>query len=353
MRRIGRWLGPSALFALAVVLVGRIALEPVRDLPRFDHEGMDPFHVVETYRIRDKKEPFTVAILGSSVSIWGIIPEAMAESLGQPRSAIRKLAIQGGTAFDMWHLVERNPSRFEGLKAAVVEINPRMFDDDTEPGRLRLTAAQIANYHERKALHLKSERWIQRADYFIPIYSVRRPLRDVILDIAHPSPQSPFFPKVAQRLEPFNPGWVVTNEDPAHHFFVTNVTAEAAAKRLYGRWRLSKLHDESFQKLMKWFQERNISVLLHQPPVHPSVAEHIIDSAKERDGMRVYGMYLANLGLEEETFFRPLSCLDCDIPAHGMRDQTHLNQLGARIYSSELGRRLKSIIVGQSGTFVD
>ncbi len=341
---IRRWIGPSGFVALAVVVLGRLLLEPARDLPRFDKEGMDAFHVVDVHRLKTHPEPFEIAALGSSVSIWGIIPEEIATSVGLPSTAVRKLAVQGGTAFDMWHLVKRNPDQFEHLKAAIVELNPRMLDDDTEGGRMRLTAAQHASFDERRLMRLKSERWLQKVDLILPIYSVRRPLKDACLNVLNPSPHSQVLPNVTQRLEPFNAGWHVLGGDQKHHYFVETVTAESTANRLYGHWRLSRLYDNSLRQLLAWFRGRDIPVLFHQPPVHPDVAAHMEVTEKETQGYASYSAYLAELDIGSPGFFTPVSCMDCDIPIHGMRDHTHLNEIGARIYSRKLGSLLRPML---------
>lgn len=339
------WLGPSLGMVVLVVVLGRLLVEPARTLPRFDKEGMDPFSVVEVYRLRGQPEPFTVALLGSSVSIWGILPEVVAEEMGLRPQDVRKLAIQAGTPFDMWHLVERNPERFENLRMAVVEVNPRMLDEDTESHRTRLTASQHATYQERQMMYRREERWRQRADFILPVYSVRRPLKDVFLNIWVPDHSSALFEHPDLRLEPFNAGWKVQDEDPAHHRFVDNVPAEVVARRLVGSWRLSRLYDRSLRNLLEWFHARNIRVVLHQLPVHPHVGDCIATNADNAQGYVDFEDYLETLRANESPLLTLLATHERKIPVHGMRDHTHLNEIGANIYSRELGRRLRSALL--------
>jgi hypothetical protein len=48
--RFRRWFGPSALIALGIFVAGRIALEPLRNLPQYDAKGMDPYSAVENFQ---------------------------------------------------------------------------------------------------------------------------------------------------------------------------------------------------------------------------------------------------------------------------------------------------------------
>ena len=340
-RRWSAWFGPGTLVAGLVFLAGRLVLEPMREFPQFDDEGMDPYGVVEKYRIREIDHPIEVAIFGSSVSIWGILPELMADELGTPHHTVRKLTVQGGTPFDMWTLLRRNPERFAKLRVAVVEINPRMLDEDTESGRMRVTVAQHATWEERSLLYRKEDRWRQRSDLFVPLHSVRRPLGDVVLNLLGPPLDSSVYPAPARRLHPQSPGWDVVDEEPESHYFVGTVSAHDAATRIMGNWQLSRLYDHALRQSIAWFTERGIPVVYHQMPVHPDVAALVSADAKVAKGYATYNRYLATLKLPREHFLQHLSCLDCGIPVHGMRDQTHLNEIGATLYSKLLAEHIR------------
>ena len=343
-----RWFGPSALMALGVFFTGRLLMEPLRPLPRFDEEGMDPFSVVETYQLRERSEPFEIGVFGSSVSIWGVLPEVIAEELDVPENSVRKLAVQGGTPFDMWQLLQRNPEKFEKMRTAVVEINPRMLDDDQEGGRMSVTVAQHASLDERELLTRKVDRWKQRGDLVLPILSVRRPVKDAMLDVLNTPHLASVHPHPDRRLTPHGPGWHVEDEDPVNHLFVDSVTADKAARRIMGNWHLSRLHHDALKKSLAWFKDHGVIAICHQMPVHPDVASHLKTDEKVARGYAAYNAFVKSLDLPEGTFLQPLSCLDCGIPVHGMRDHTHLNRLGATIYSEMLAGLIENTGSGSS-----
>ena len=95
---------------------------------------MDPYGVVETFRCGLIQTRSASALFGSSVSIWGVLSESWRDELRLPHAQVRKLAVVGGTPFDHWKLIERNPEEFAGSKVALIELNPRMMHPDMEIG---------------------------------------------------------------------------------------------------------------------------------------------------------------------------------------------------------------------------
>jgi hypothetical protein len=128
-----RWFGSGAVVALAVLIAGRFAAEGLRGLPHFDERGgMDAYGAVETYCLKKNPNPVEVACFGTSQSVFGISAKEVAEGLGEKTERVRNLGTPGGTPFDMWSMVRRNPECFKDLHLAVVEINPFVLQKGLE-----------------------------------------------------------------------------------------------------------------------------------------------------------------------------------------------------------------------------
>ena len=65
-------------------------------MPQYDAKGMDPYSAVEKFQLRENPQPFSVAMFGSSVSIWGVLSDLVADELKLPPHDVRKLAESGG-----------------------------------------------------------------------------------------------------------------------------------------------------------------------------------------------------------------------------------------------------------------
>jgi hypothetical protein len=133
----------------------------------------------------------------------------------------------------------------------------------------------------------------------------------------------------------------VVDDEPESHYFVGTVSAHDAATRIMGNWHLSRLYDHALRQSIAWFHDHGVHVLYHQMPVHPDVAALVSADTKVANGYAAYNRYLATLKLPREHFLQHLSCLDCGIPVHGMRDQTHLNEIGATLYSKLLAEHIR------------
>src|SRR5204862_6738141 len=96
-RSIRRWFGPGALMTVAVFVLGRLALEPLRDAPHFDDRGMEAYVTTEAYLLRKDPAPVKVAFFGSSQSVWAILSEDIAAEIGEDPAGVRNLAVEGGT----------------------------------------------------------------------------------------------------------------------------------------------------------------------------------------------------------------------------------------------------------------
>lgn len=337
-----RWWGSSALVAAGVFLVGRLAVEPMRTVPQYDDKGMDPFGAVEKFRLKDDSRPFSVAMFGSSVSIWGVLPGIVADELKLPHHELRKLAVVGGTAFDHWKLVERNPHKFSSMRVALIEINPRMAHPDLESDeRLRFTIGQHATWHEREQLRRSLERKRQRLDVVLPIVSVRRSLRSLFLNCVQPEPGAPVFPTPDYRLYPLSTWHVPAHGKP---YFRDVVSPPVAAHRLVENWRLSRLQDECLRKLLDFLRARGVRVILYQLPVHPDVVTEIRKTPNCAEGYERFMSYVDSLGVAPEDRIQLLEIAECGVPKEGMRDLTHFNEVGAKIYSHWLGSRLRPML---------
>jgi hypothetical protein len=341
-RPLRRWIGGGGVLALALVVTARVLLEPLRDEPQFDRQGMETSAAVETYVLRGDPDPFSLAIFGSSVTIWGVMPEVVAGNLNIPPEKVRKLAVVGGTPFDYWNLVRRNPGRFEDVPLALIEISPRMFKRDLEEDeRIRFSISQHATLAERNLLWRRIERRTQRAEWVFPLRSVRRSLRSVFLGFVRPVPGTPVHPAPDARLRPLAAGWHVSNGSPA--FFRGVVSPEIAARRWVGHWRCSRLQDHALRQTLGWFRERKIPVILYQIPAHSRMLQHVKGDPDLAGQYAAYEDYVMSLAVPPAHFLQFESIDECSIPPEGMRDWFHLNETGARVFSKVLSDRIISV----------
>jgi hypothetical protein len=190
-----RWFGKSAYVTVAVFVLGRIALEPLRDAPHYDSRGMEAFSAVETYLLRKDPHPPKIAFFGSSQSLWGILPENVANHLGEDPMLVRNLATEGGTPFDTWNLIRRNEDLLKELRLAIVEVNPFVLKQgmDSDP-RVTVDIAQHATIQERLMLAHRTDRVKQMAEWTLPLLSVRRSLESAFLNVVDPEPGLSIYP---------------------------------------------------------------------------------------------------------------------------------------------------------------
>ena len=338
-----RWFGPSAFIALAVLVCGRLLLEPLRNDEHFDEQGMDPFHAVEKFVLRQDPHRIDLAFFGSSQSVWGILSSNVANELELNPRAVRNLASPGGTPLEAWHMVQRNQERLSHLRCAVIEINPFVLRDalDDDP-RTMSTVSQLGSLHERMMLDESMDRAIQVGEWVLPLNSVRRSLATSVLDALKPKPGNAIFPKPDFRTRPFavwrvRPG----TEDCAIQRL--NVTAKTAAKRLILHWSPSKLQDESLRNLLAWFKKRHIPVVMHQPPVHPDVVQAMREDPEFAESYADYKRYVATLRPKPLELISAFDPADCGLAEIHLSDRTHLNEMGARAYSRFLAEKLSTL----------
>lgn len=339
------WLGLGAVVAALVCVVGRLVLEPLRSVPHFNADGMDPYCSVETFRLNNDPHPLEVAFFGSSVSIWGVITDEVARELGKKPESLRSLAMQGGTAFQMWQLVKRNPDKFSQLQMAVLEVGPRTVDDNLRGDPMVLALAQTASLAERWSIDDRAVRRQQVTEWFFPWRSVRRSLQSAVLDVVKPLPGLAIYPEPDARLYPAY-HWHVRgdDDDDEGETFVSKTTPQDAARRIISGWNADPFLDTSLRELLAWFHERHIKVALVEMPVHPQVADLIRGTAKFAESYNNYALYLESLGIPQSQIIRTMDPSSGGVPVDGMRDYQHLNRKGARIYSSFLGQQLRSLI---------
>ena len=341
---MGRWWGASAAVTACVFVAGRLAVEPLRTMPQYDGKGMDPYSAVETFQLRKHPERFSVAMFGSSVSIWGILSDVVADELKLAHHEVRKLAVVGGTPFDHWKLIERTPDAFADLKVAMIELNPRMMHPDMEADeRVSFTISQHATWRERKELRFSHQRDWQRLEMFLPLKSVRRSLRSAFLNVLQPVHGTSVYPKPEARLYPFL-GWHVPEGSTPYYRDI--IPPQTAARRLVGNWRYSRLQDQSLRRTLSWLRERKVRVVLYQLPVHPDVAAHIRTNPNYAAGYEKFVQYVDTLDVPISDRLALLDVADCGASAEAMRDLTHFNEIGARIYSRWLGARLHGLLGG-------
>lgn len=345
--KLSPWCGRAGFIAAAVFVLGRMVAEPCRDLPLFDEDGMEAYSVVETHLLRKDPRPFTTAVFGSSITAWGVIPEIVATEAGLRPEDLRKLAVQGGTAFDYRNLLRRNQARFASLKFALVEINPRLVAASME-GDPRVDADiwQHATFVERLSISNTNSRRLALGDWILPLGSVRRPLSTAFYNLIDPPPGAAVFPRVASRLKPME-RWFVSDSETAE-FRARGLTGQDVAKRIMGSWRPSEFFDDSLRDFLAELKSRNITLFLYQPPMHPDAAEVIQSNPAYNRNYKAYLSYIDSLGIPPEARYLPLSIAECGIPVGGLGDYTHLNERGAKIFSKLLGQRAERIWTAQA-----
>ena len=347
--KIFRWFGTAGFIVAVMFLLGRIVAGHLRGLPHFDETRMEPCSAVETFRLRKMPVPFEVGLFGSSVAVWGLIPEVVAQAMGKRPEEMRKLCVAGGTAFDMRTLLVRNPDKFEAMRVAIVEFSPRIIPASLENDpRLDLDLSQHASLAERRRLQDKESRQIQVAEWFLPLASARRPLRTAFLNVVDPDPGSPIMPEIDDPLNPLAT-WYVPDPSKAVFKPKNSPSPDAVAKRIIGKWRPSKLLDGALRDFLGQLKENNVVVIMHQMPVHPDVVKAVQANPEFAKSYADYLKYVESLGLEENHFIHTQSVTDLGIPVNGLRDHTHLNELGAKIYSRFLGEKAREVLRSRPG----
>ena len=339
--KLKQWFGPSGLIALAVFVIGRLLLEPVRPVPQFDGDGMDPFGAVETFRLRKMPGQIETAVLGSSVTIWGIMPEVMAEELHASAETVRALGVAGGTPFEMWSMVRRNEEKFASLKLAILEVNPMVIDEDMEGDpRVEYDLCQRASLSERLMVGDPYERAVLVSEWLLPLQSVRRSLNSLFLNLADVERGAAICPKPDRRAYPLG-GWKIKDMTAEDNMAKSVLKPAVAARRLIGQWRLSQIQDRSYRSLIAWLKSRNVAIVLHQMPVHPEVVDEMRKNKSHLESYAAYTDYVQSLGIPPEAVFQHLEISECGVPRKGMRDHTHFNEIGALAYSTHLAKKIR------------
>lgn len=339
-----RWFGTAGFIAVGILLLGRLALEPLRSLPHYDEKSMEAFGAVETFQIRLQKQRPSIAFFGSSQTIWGIATEECAKTIGIAPEECQKFGIVGGTPFDQWSLVRRNPDFFSHLSLAVIEANPFVLRDTIEhDSRVSLSLSQHALFRERLEIGDRAERRKQLAEYLVPLQSVRRPLLSVILSLADPAPGWPAYPSADKRIYPLS-DWYTNGMSQIHDKARHLITPKDAAKKMVGKWKLSPLNDASLRHLLTWFSERSIPVVIHELPIHSEVAAAMQKDPDFSHGYHRFLDYLKELSPAPAMILSVLEPGEFGETDRCMADRTHMNELGARSYSHLLGEKIAPLV---------
>ncbi len=340
---IGRWFGPGALVTVAVFLLGRLAVEPLRDVAHYDARGMEAYSSTETFLLRKNPAPVKVAFFGSSQSVWAVMVDDVAKDLGEDPAHVRNLAVEGGTPFDTWNLIRRNEEKLKDLRLAIVEVNPFVLKQglDSDP-RVEIDIAQHGSIPDRMMLAHRADRVKQVAEWALPLLSVRRSLESAFLNVVDPEPGLSIYPCPEQRTHPAV-GWKVDGNRHVKKDRL-NLEAEVAAKRMVGTWRLSKLQDQSLRKSLTWFADHKIPVIFHELPVHPEVIQAMHRSSQLEQGHAAFLQYTESLKPEPVARIYTVDPATCGITADQMADRTHVNELGAHVYSHHIAGKIREVL---------
>lgn len=328
--------------AVVMLVGGRVALEPLREVPHYDERSMDAYSAVEKFGLREGDPTSEIAFFGSSQTVWGIVPSVVATAVGEDTSHIHNLGLPSGTPFDMWNLVRRNPERFEKLRLAVVEVNPTMLSQNREEDpRLKFSMSQHATLEQRLMIKHRPARMEMVAEWAVPLISIRQNLRSVFLNVLQPEPGNPVYSFVDQRRYPAADWHThVEGRIRARHL----VPPDVAARRMIGKgvWRLSQLQDDALHKLLVWLEERKIPVVIHQFPIHPEVVRLVEKEPEIAKAYHQYSTYVETLKPHSVSMCRLLDPAECGGSSSCMADRMHLNELGAGFYSMHLAEKIKA-----------
>lgn len=340
---IRTWFGAGAWVAAGVFLLGRVVLEPLRDAPHFDPRGMEAYSATETYLLRKNPAPIQVALFGSSQSVWALLAEDVAQELGEDPAHVRNLSVEGGTPFDTWNLIRRNEEALKHLRLAIVEVNPFVLKSslDNDP-RVTVDVSQHGTVSERLMLAHRKDRMKQLAEWGLPFLSVRHSLESSFLNVVDPSPGLPLYPRPERRIYPAV-GWKVGGNQPLMKERYT-IEPVAAAKRMVGDWRPSKLQDHALRESLAWFARHGIPVIFHEPPVHPEVIRAMHEHPELAQGHDAFLAYADSLSPAPVARIYTTDPADCGITAEQMADRTHVNELGAHIYSRHLATKARPFL---------
>jgi hypothetical protein len=339
-----RWFGPAGFVALGVFVLGRLALEPLRDEPHFDHHGMDAFNATETYVLRKNPTPVKVAFFGSSQSLWAIIDDDVARETGLNPAEVRNLAAEGGTPFDLWNLIRRNEDHLRELRLAVVEVNPFVLRQSLDgDNRVQTDVYQHGTAYERMLLKNHGDRVGQMAEWVLPIRSVRHSLESVVLNVMDPEPGNPIYPCPDQRRFPAS-DWHAWHARGGANKERLTMTPDAAAKRFVGNWKVSKLQDYALRQSLQWFEQHRVRVIFHELPVHPEVMKVVREVPAYAEGHDRFIAYIESLTPQPLARLYTPDPVDCGLQVEHMADRTHINENGAHLYSRHMAAKLRQFL---------
>lgn len=336
-----RWFGSSAFIALGVFVLGRLALEPLRSIPQVDNEGLEPFGAVETIRLRENPVPVEVAFLGSSQTIWGIDTSTIAKKIKCKPSRVINLGTAGGTPFEMWNIVRRNPKEFYHLRLAVIELNPFILRPGLEGDpRVFASVSSRATLKERFLLQERGDRMWQVAEWALPLNSVRRSLESNLHNMVGNRKWRHINPDLDGRIKP-GKGWSMASQKVIRKKERHTITPEKTAKRLVGSWQVSSFQDHALRSLLQWMKDHGVPVVLHHMPVHPEVVEYMLNDPRFSESYQDYRDYVDSLRPKPKAIFSYTSPEEFGGDADNMADRTHLNESGALLYSAQLGEKIR------------
>lgn len=329
---------------MGIFVMGRLALEPLRSIPQLDDNGMEPYGAVETFRLRENHNPVEIAFLGSSQTIWGIETKSAAKMLRRKPSRVVNLGTAGGTPFEMWNIVRRNPKEFDHLKLAVIEVNPFILRPGLE-GDPRVFAAvsSRASLMERFLLRERSDRMWQAAEWVLPLNSVRRSLESALHNIVGNNKWRKLDPDLDDRVKP-GKDWSIASQGNPRKKERHTVAPETVAKRMVGSWQISSFQDYAMRSLLQWMKDHHVPVVLHQLPVHPEVAEYMQNDPRFANSYLDYCTYIDALKPAPKAIFRSMEPSEFGGDENSMADRTHLNEAGALLYSAQLGEKIRPYI---------
>ncbi|RBP44469.1 hypothetical protein DES53_104290 [Roseimicrobium gellanilyticum] len=305
---------------------------------------MDAFNATETYTLRKQPSPVKVAFFGSSQSLWAIIADDVARETGLNPAEVRNLSSEGGTPFDLWNLIRRNEEHLRELRLAVVEVNPFVLRQSLDgDSRVQTDFYQHATFSERMLLKNRANRVGQIAEWLMPVRSVRHSLESVVLNVMDPEPGNPIYPCPEQRTAPAS-DWHAWHHKSTLAKERLTLSPDAAAKRMVGNWRLSKLQDHSLRQSLDWFVKHRVRVVFHELPVHPEVMKKVREVPEYEEGHAKFVAYIESLKPQPLARLYTPDPADCGLKVEHMADRTHINENGAHLYSRHMAEKLRQFL---------
>jgi|GEM_PF-3300647 len=330
----------AAPVALSVCIVGRLALEPLRDISDYDNADFGRFVAAEKYQVKEAPETGAVLLLGSSRTQYGISREVLAGELEVGFEEVRNASVPDGNPWTGLVMLKRNPGIIAGAKVVVVDLAPIQFNGSYMPLKNRF--AHLATLEERFDLAGNKLRGEFVLDWFTGHVGIRRSLRSYGLAVLNGRRSTVWGYDDRERLEPI---WLRQTD---HEKLRDDLFAEN------GQWRPTSYAGETFSEfflspfivralddLESLGRRYKVPLVLHQPPFHPEFMAAIRGNALWLEQYTEYRNLVLERSSEEVLVLFWEGLEELEIAPDEILDYGHFGRTAAETYSHKLGKRIR------------